>query len=142
MSRRTLVLGIGNPLLTDDGAGIHAVNALKKQNLADVEARECVSDFDLLEALNGDYSRIIIVDVIKTGGKPGTVYRAFLSNSSVIFSHHLNLNMINNSDRDVILLAIEAEDIHSFSEKCTPEVERAISEVLNFISELSMEKNQ
>ncbi len=72
-----LVLGIGNILLSDEGAGIRAVEELKRQ----YDFSESVEIIDGgtmgLELLPyfENRSHILIVDAVKTGRKPGTVVR-------------------------------------------------------------------
>jgi hydrogenase maturation protease len=72
----TLILGIGNLLLCDEGVGIHVVRALVRRELpsgvAVVEAGTAFLDA-LSEIAQAD--RILIVDAMKGGGAPGTVYR-------------------------------------------------------------------
>ncbi|HID42317.1 MAG TPA: hydrogenase maturation protease [Archaeoglobaceae archaeon] len=136
-----LVLGLGNPVLSDDGVGIHVINALRERKIPGVDARECFSDFDLMEAINRKYSRIIIVDAVKTGNEPGTVYYASIENFPVRFStHNIDLNLLKIENLpEITILAIEVEDTETISERCTQAVERAISEILNIIENLSFE---
>lgn len=74
-ARRTLVAGVGNIFLGDDGFGVEVV-----RRLAERPAREdaCVVDFgirgiDLTYALL-DYDRVILVDATPRGRAPGTLY--------------------------------------------------------------------
>jgi hydrogenase maturation protease len=72
----TLVLGIGNLLLSDEGVGVHVVRALARRELpsgvAVVEAGTAFLDVlpDIAQA-----DRILLVDAMEGGGAPGTVYR-------------------------------------------------------------------
>jgi len=73
-SRRTLVLGIGNLLMGDEGVGVHAVQALTPEALP---ARVTVVDggtggFHLLSYFS-DYDPIIMIDATLDGRPPGTV---------------------------------------------------------------------
>lgn len=72
---RTLVAGVGNVFLGDDGFGVEVV-----RRLAERPAREDVSvvdfgirGFDLTYALL-EYERVILVDAAPRGGTPGTLY--------------------------------------------------------------------
>ena len=74
---RTLVVGLGNPILTDEGVGICVVEELANHaKLPDVDLAEaCVGGLRLLDTLAG-YERVILVDAIQTrGGTPGEIYR-------------------------------------------------------------------
>ncbi|EYE87286.1 hypothetical protein Q428_14125 [Fervidicella metallireducens AeB] len=69
------VLGIGNILLHDDGIGIHVINELEKEELVGVDLIDGgTAILDLLDIfINNDY--IIIVDSLKGGHEPGTIYK-------------------------------------------------------------------
>jgi hydrogenase maturation protease len=70
----TLVIGIGNSLLTDDGAGIHVINRLSQRNLPeDVELLDGGTlGFTLLENIETT-ARLIVVDAAQLDAEPGTV---------------------------------------------------------------------
>lgn len=73
---KTLVIGIGNLLLGDEGVGVHVARALLRERLPDnvviIDAGTAFLDA-LPEIEHAD--RIIIVDAMKAGDQPGTVYR-------------------------------------------------------------------
>jgi hydrogenase maturation protease len=73
---KTLILGIGNLLLRDEGVGVHVVHALLRQKLSpDVVALEAGTAFlDALTELE-QADRIFIIDAMHGGEEPGTVYR-------------------------------------------------------------------
>jgi len=70
------ILGIGNLLLKDEGAGIHVIEALKKEQLPEnVELIDgAASGFDLLPVVQG-CDKLIVIDALKTDDAPGAVYR-------------------------------------------------------------------
>ncbi len=74
---KTLVIGLGNPILTDDGVGIWVARAVKDAlpPNAPVEVTELsVGGLSLMEAMVG-YQRVILIDAIMTReGKPGQVF--------------------------------------------------------------------
>lgn len=74
---RTLVIGIGNLLMSDDGAGIHVIEALRNRTLPEhVELIDGGTlSFTLLETVESA-DRLIIVDAAELEAAPGTV-RAF-----------------------------------------------------------------
>ena len=141
---RTLVLGLGNPILTDDGVGIHIVRTAAAQ-CSPTEgvtfAEASVGGLRLLDLLAG-YDRVILVDAIQThGGQPGEFYWvgpgdlcASLHSGS---THDLSLpgaldlgrrlGMKLPGDRDLAILAVEVEDVLTIGEACTPAVAQAIS---------------
>jgi len=149
---KTLILGMGNPIMGDDGVGIWAARALKDRfNEEEVTVMETsMAGLNLLELL-ADYDRAILIDAIKTGeGEVGQVYRLkpemfnntrhAISTHGVDFSTALELgNRLGLSlPREIALFAIEVEDVNTFSEKCTPKVEKIIPVVADMvIQELS-----
>ncbi len=72
----TLILGIGNLLLGDEGVGVHVARALPQERLPEnVTVLEVGTAF--LEALPEieRADRIIVIDAMHGGHAPGTVYR-------------------------------------------------------------------
>jgi len=141
---RRLVLGVGNPILSDDGVGIHVARAMKARNLPGVEVEELpASGLELLDMVL-DFDKVVIVDAIQTrGGTPGQVHileeadfeRAVHGSSP----HGINIATALAMGRkvvpermpeEVVYVAIEAEDLVNVSESLTPEVEAALPEIL------------
>lgn len=82
MTQKTLILGIGNDILTDDGIGPKLVQALKKDIHADnlVYMTVAAGGLEILEIIK-DFRNVIILDAIKTkDGSPGDVYHLTPSN--------------------------------------------------------------
>ena len=146
---KTLVLGIGNPILSDDGVGIQVAHEVADQlsNPQVAVAETSAAGLSLLDCLVG-YDNVIIIDAIQTEkGEAGQIYRMGAEDFSLTkhFSspHQINLatalelgKMLNlEMPRQITVFAVEAKDITSFSEKCTPEVERAIPEVVKMVLE-------
>ncbi|MEZ4483564.1 MAG: hydrogenase maturation protease [Syntrophotaleaceae bacterium] len=73
---KTLVLGIGNLLLSDEGVGVHVVQALQRSGLpAHVTALEVGTAFlDALPEIE-QADRLVIVDAMQADHVPGTIYR-------------------------------------------------------------------
>lgn len=73
--KTTLVLGVGNTLLTDEGVGVHVVNRLQEQ-FADKPGATFVDGGTLSFSLAGllaEHDQLIVVDAARTGGAPGSV---------------------------------------------------------------------
>jgi hydrogenase maturation protease len=137
-----LVLGLGNPILSDDGVGIHVVRAVAARWTGDgVQFQEAsVGGLRLLEVIAG-YDRLILVDAIQTpDGTPGHVYhltpddlRKSLHAGS---THDLSfegalawgrrMGMALPPDDAIRLIAVEAEDVLTFGEALTPAVAAAL----------------
>ena len=76
IKKRITVLGIGNLLLSDEGVGVHAIEALKKESLPDnVELVDgAAGGFDLLPIVE-ECDKLIIIDAVKTAEEPGSIYK-------------------------------------------------------------------
>jgi hydrogenase maturation protease len=139
---KTLVLGMGNTILCDDGIGIYVTRTVAERFQQDgvTFAEASVGGLRLLDVIAG-YDRIIMVDAIKTSeGKPGDIYR--LSPCDLKMSlhsgstHDLSLpgalalgrgmGMQLPDDEGFVIIAIEAEDVLTFGEECTPAVAEAV----------------
>ena len=73
----TVVIGLGNVVMSDDGLGVHAVRRLRERYELDGEV-ECVEGGTaglLLLPLLADARRVIIVDAIDASAAPGTLVR-------------------------------------------------------------------
>lgn len=147
---RTLVLGLGNPILRDDGVGWRVVEEVQARG-APVRTPYGATtstdgvEFDwvalgglaLMERLVG-YERVVLVDAIRTrDGQPGTVYRLSLDDLPTLNAnavHDATLKAALELGRrlgavlpdDVTIIAVEAADVLSFGEGLSPAVEAAI----------------
>jgi hydrogenase maturation protease len=150
---KTLVLGLGNPLLRDDSVGLRVVQELRGRPEVppDVEISEDYwGGLRLMERMVG-YDRVIVVDAMRSGEAPGSIRR--LGPDSVptqrsASTHDVNLPTALRlgrmagaalpADEGILLIGIEAADVETFSEQLTPEVQRAIPEAVALIlSELT-----
>ncbi len=137
---KTLILGMGNSLLSDDGVGLSVAAELKSRlDQSDVTVMETsVAGLSLLDLLVG-YDRAIIIDAIQTvDGKAGQIYRldpeAFDTTRRTISPHDVNFTTALEFGKklglplpqEIVIFAIEASDVSTFSEECTPEVTQAI----------------
>ena len=73
----TLVLGIGNLIMTDDGVGVKVIHLLQERysfpgTVALLDGGTL--GLDLLPHLEG-VKRLVVVDAVETGGPPGTLVR-------------------------------------------------------------------
>ncbi len=146
---KTLVLGLGNPILSDDSVGFRVVQELKARfNKPDITLVESsASGLSLLDLITG-YYKLIIVDAIKTeGGEAGKIYRLGAENLGAIrhsaSPHDINLATALELGKklgvalpqQITILAIEVVDVTTFSEKCTPEVDKAIPLAVSMVAE-------
>ncbi|HVP64150.1 MAG TPA: hydrogenase maturation protease [candidate division Zixibacteria bacterium] len=75
-SKKTLILGLGNVIMGDEGVGVHVVRALEQHPLP--PGVECLDGgtggFILLEPLESA-DHIVLIDATSDGNPPGTVTR-------------------------------------------------------------------
>jgi hydrogenase maturation protease len=137
---KTLILGLGNSLLCDDGVGIYVAAELKNRvNRPEITVMETgVAGLSLLDLLVG-YDRAIIIDAIQTvGGKAGQIYRldpkAFDTALHTASAHGIDFPTALEFGRklglhlpqQIVIFAVEASDVSTFNEECTPEVKQSI----------------
>jgi len=144
---KTLVLGIGNPILSDDGAGIKVAQEVGKR-LSDPQitvAETSEAGLRLLDSIVG-YDKVIIIDAVQTQkGQAGQIYRMGAEDFSLTkhFSAPHQINLATSLElgnalklaipQKITIFAVEAKDITTFGEKCTPEVEQTIPEVVKMV---------
>jgi hydrogenase maturation protease len=149
--KNTLVLGIGNELLCDDGIGLRVVNCAKEKlctTFLRVAFRNDYSaGFDLLYEMM-DVTHAIIVDAVCTGlAAPGfchelTVHHIrCMTQCRLADSHGVNLATIlamgekmgYSMPGNIVIYGIETEDVTSFSTEPTIAVGNAVPHVVEMI---------
>jgi hydrogenase maturation protease len=149
--KHTLVLGVGNTLVSDDGVGIQVLRELARRiqdpRLAFAETQS--GGLDMLEQLIG-YRSAVIIDAAKTGSvPPGALCKAALVDTSCppsrVSLHTLGLQTVVPFGTmlgfllpgDITVFGIEVADVETFHEGCTSDVEAAIpgvaSEIVRFL---------
>lgn len=149
-SATTVVIGLGNDVLTDDGVGPAVARELERRlprRLADVK-ESANGGLRLVELLAG-YARAVIVDAITWGkGPPGTIYELSLDQAiptaRAVGFHDASLKDALGFGRalamplphTIAFFAIEAQDAETFGEALTPGVAAAVPEVARRIEAL------
>jgi hydrogenase maturation protease len=150
LMEKTLVIGLGNPILTDDGVGVKVAYELERffgpnipENLTITEAS--VGGLRLMELMIG-YDKVILIDAIMTRGddKPGSIHRMTLDDLREISptqhsasAHDTTLVTAIDAGRSMgfhlpkyfSIFAVEVEKVLDFSEESTPAVAAAIPKV-------------
>lgn len=148
LPRKIVVIGVGNLLLKDEGAGIHVLQALEKKNLPPgVQLFDGgVSGIGLLDFFQGA-SKALLIDAADMNRKPGTVLRFTPEDlraqaQEIKFSVHdigvaevLELaKALGQSPEEVVIIGIQPKEI-DWGTDLTPEVQASIPEVLQIIQE-------
>jgi hydrogenase maturation protease len=142
---KTLLLGMGNPILCDDAVGVRLAHDLKEKlmGISDLDViEECsVGGLDLLDIISG-YDCVLILDSIRTSaGSPGEWYyftaEALRETVHLTNIHDTNfatalklgrsVGMALPTPNDIHIFAVEAKENLVFSEHMTPELEGAFS---------------
>lgn len=141
---KTIVIGLGNPILGDDAVGWrvaeHVRAGLAAAGHADVEV-DCAAlgGLSLMERLVG-YDQAVIIDATQTGQPAGTVARHDLEalpdfssfnstaphDASLQTALRLGRAMGAHLPRTVAVIGVEAERLYDFSEDLTPAVAAAV----------------
>jgi hydrogenase maturation protease len=146
---KTLIIGLGNPILGDDGVGWKIAQEVERQLSSTVHRPpsivvECFSlaGISLMEQIIG-YERVILIDSLNTGKHPqGTVVTfsldelADLTYGHSASAHDLSLKnalVMGRSmgaslpdDKNVQVVAVEAQHVYDFGEALTPKIEAAV----------------
>lgn len=138
-AKKTLVLGLGNILMGDEGIGVHVVRALERRPLP--PGVECLDGgtggFVLLEPLE-KAERVILIDAAADGNSTGTVTRTtphFCGDYPPSLTAHdigvkdlLDAFYIGGGGRDVVLYAIAIDPQQPIRMSLSPELARAAAE--------------
>jgi hydrogenase maturation protease len=138
---RTLVLGLGNPILSDDRVGLEVAREVAKrmEGEAGVDVLEADTvGLDVLDLLSG-YSRVVLVDAIRSaGGRSGSVVRmspaqlpctwrlAAIHEVGVATALELGRRLGHELPTEVVIYAVEVENDREFGERMSPSVAVAV----------------
>lgn len=144
----TILIGLGNPILTDDAIGIQAARELREDISDKIHVEEAsVGGMELVEMMIG-YKRAIIVDSIITGKKEvGTISRItpddFVESRNVSNLHNVGfiqaLKLWSSAGKilpeEVVIYAVEVDDVNTFSESMTPAVQAVLPDLIRRIKD-------
>jgi hydrogenase maturation protease len=146
---KTIVLGLGNTILRDDGVGVYAARALREILAEEADVLEAeLAGLDIIEKLEG-YERAIIIDAIQLEGEdPGTVFRlrpdhmkttprlASFHDVDLVTAIELGRRLSLDMPEDVVIYAVQVEDASTIMEGCVPAVEEVIPALVEEIAGL------
>ena len=145
---KTIIIGLGNPIVSDDSVGIKVSRELRDR----LNGRDGI---DIAEAYAGGirlmdvmvgYEKAIIVDAIVTGNSmPGTIHSLSISDlvstRNIVSTHDTNLSTALEMGKmlglplpsEIDIWGIEAMDVETFSEELTEDVAKAVPLVVQKI---------
>ena len=144
---KTIVIGLGNTILRDDGAGIYVARALVERLRGAADVREAeLAGLDLIEMLKG-YDRAFIVDAIQLDGeRPGDVFRmrpddiritprlASFHDIDVVTALALGRRLEFHMPEEVVIFGVQAADCRTLGEECTEAVSAVIPALVDEIA--------
>lgn len=155
---KTLVAGLGNPILSDDGVGWVVAQQIANLRMKIPFSQEVsyesysLAGIGLMEQMIG-YDYVILVDSLNTGQhNPGSVVHftleslPYLSFGHSASAHDLSLtnalvlgrrmNAILPKDCNVHIVAIEARHVYEFGETLSPAIQKAVPFAVNLVINL------
>lgn len=146
---KTLLLGLGNILMGDEGVGVHVLRALEKHSLPpDIECLDGgTGGFILLEPMQAA-DRIVMIDAAADGNPVGTVTRTVprfsrdypptLTAHDVGIKDLLDLFYMLDGGREVVLYAITIDPQQPITLNLSPEIASAADVAVHqILSELA-----
>jgi hydrogenase maturation protease len=152
---KTVILGLGNPILYDDGAGCEAAEQLRRWVVApEVEIRTAsVGGLRILDEITG-FDKAIIIDALMTGRtEPGTVTKMSVEELSgdlhasclhdLSFSEALKLGKMMGMmiPEQITIYGIEVADPYTLQEGCSSAVLDGVGEAVKRIKEDLVEEH-
>ncbi len=155
---RTIIVGLGNPILGDDGVGWRVAEEISHQlpekhlmfpNIQSNVEKHSLGGLSLMEVLI-DYDIAIIIDALNTGKYPVGTVRCFpieeLTDQGTSYSTSVHDTSLQNAikvgklmgaklPKEILIIGIEAEKLYEFSENLSPEVNSAIPQACQFVWE-------
>lgn len=154
---KTLIIGLGNPILTDDGVGVKVAYRLQEEIDREAHPEITITEASaggirLMEAMLG-YDRVILIDAFlldEERTQPGRIHRLTLDDlrdlsptqhsasahdTTLVTALEAAQELGYHAPSEVIIFAVEVENILEFSETPTPKVARAIPKVTQMVLE-------
>jgi hydrogenase maturation protease len=149
LKKSTLILGVGNEILKDDGIGPKIVSRLVGEYPASNFDYQTASlgGLELVELIRG-YQRVILIDAINTGqGQVGdvsfftpqdfkeTLHLSNLHDVSFLQALELGKHINIPIPADIIIIAIEIREDKVFGEEFTPELQNQYEQIYQSIKQ-------
>ena len=148
-SESTLILGIGNYLMGDEGVGVQLIQEMTRRDLPE--------NIDILDGGTGGflllgcfeaYGRIIFVDATMDGKEEGTIsliqpkfaadFPSALSVHDVGLKDMIESVYLMDSKPEMFLFTISIKEMKPMTLELSPNVKKAIPETIEQIMELNM----
>jgi len=144
----TLIAGVGNLILRDEGVGIHAIRALEKEALPDhVRLLDGgTGGFHLITWLE-NCTHLIMIDATLDDNPPGSIriikpryasdFPPLMSAHEIGLKDMLDVMQITDDmPPEIHLIVVSVKNINEVGMELSPEVEAAIPEIVRTIKDL------
>ena len=146
---KTIVLGVGNTILQDDGVGLHVIDVLRTRIKNPMIRLETASTggMNLLDMIRG-YEKVILVDAVRQkDSSPGEVKRFLLSDFHTVHScnpHDVSLSEAldlahqlgeEHLPSEIILIGITVDNTYEFGERLSSKVALAVPTAVSMVLE-------
>ena len=148
MDKKCVVVGIGNPYLQDDRAGVVILELLENEDLPCHTEVVYTVGFEVMDKIRG-FERAIIIDACMLGNEPGSILEVtvddIFSTHALVNSHAITLGTTlktglmcfpDEMPEDIRIILIEVKEIKEFTQQMSPEVEAAVVTVVDRIRAL------
>jgi hydrogenase maturation protease len=145
--RHILILGVGNLLLSDEGVGVHIAQRMMEMDLPPgVRVVEGGTDgFGLINIIL-EADRLILIDAVRGGGEPGSIYRFDIEECNpfpdrfktsvhqISILEVINLSGLIGSTPKTTVIGVEPESLEMGMD-LSPEVEAKVPRVIKIVME-------
>lgn len=143
--KKTLILGLGNILMQDEGVGVRVVEAMRDVPLpSGVDLLDGgTAGLSLLELMEG-YDRVIVVDAVEAGAEPGAIFKfrpedlAAMPNVQLISFHQVGLmDVLQLAESvgqrpEVVIIGVQPASLN-WGTELTPQLQDAVPRVIEFV---------
>lgn len=147
----TLVACVGNLLMGDDGAGIHAARELELRAAGRFDVADAGTNLADVLLTGPLYGRLIVVDAIRKGGAPGSICEARIADpewlaheSPPVSLHDLGVGealwqarLAGRLPREVWVVGVEPERV-DWGIGLSPPVQAALPRLIERVCELAL----
>ena len=141
------MIGIGNPLCRDDGTGIRVVGEMRDSGkYPEIYIIDGGAAPDLFSLLDPGSGKLIIVDALRGGGRPGDIYRLKLCGENIADETPASLHGMGILDSlklmkqlgryppSVIIIGIEPADV-SYGLRLSPAIEALVPDLIKAVED-------
>jgi hydrogenase maturation protease len=146
-SKHILILGVGNLLLSDEGVGVHVAQRMMHMELPpEVHVVEGGTDgFGLVNVIL-EADRMLLIDAVKGGGQPGSIYRFDIDDCppypdlfktsvhQISILEVINLSSLIGSTPQTTIIGVEPSSLDMGME-LSPQIEAKIPQIIHMIQE-------